>query len=181
MDRSIRTLRILAIVLAAFGFLLSYSISVRSSGMAEGLAVGDQELQRFKAEIGYRQPQVSSGIKGTYESFNEDYGYLAALFSILVLAALFLHIKNQFFEKEISAAILVQVLCVFSTIFIFLKLRELIVSKSSFLIDRSFFEVPRNFFANATITYDWILMVLVLLVAVLQVVGLVLHAINRKV
>lgn len=74
----------MTIAFAILGVLISYSISIRSYGMDEGLSAGEHELKEFKTEIGYREPQFVFGQgKGTYEYFFEEYGYLAALFSFL--------------------------------------------------------------------------------------------------
>lgn len=108
----IGTLRKLAMALAALGVLIAYSISIRSHGMAEGLIVGEHELKEFKAEIGYGESGISFGpIAGTYEIFAREYGYLAALFGLLLLSALFIQIKDQYFKKEFWAALWMHILC----------------------------------------------------------------------
>ena len=161
--------------------LISYSISIRSHGMAEGLSVGEQELKDYKVGIGYGESGINFGpIEGTYETFVKEYGYLSALFSLLLLSVLFIQIKDQFFMKEFWAALWMHLLCVFLAVLILLKLYELIFIKSPAAIEQSFFDVPRNFFAKATITYDWILVVLVAIVTVLHFVSFIVNVNNGK-
>lgn len=58
----------LSIAIAVIGFLISFAISYKSQGMAEGLIVGEKELKEFKKQIHYDTSNpFSGGVRGTYE------------------------------------------------------------------------------------------------------------------
>lgn len=160
----------ISITLAVIGFLMSFAISYRSYGLAEGLTVGKQELEEFKTQIGYDTIQFSGGIGGTYDHFAIDYGWLSWLFGICVVAILLSRIK-----LHIPTVIIGFALTGLSAFFILYKLRILIRDKGG--VESSFWEAPRNAFAHLTITYDWILFAITFLLIAIQLSVIVL---NRK-
>lgn len=157
------------ITLAVIGFLMSFAISYRSYGLAEGLTVGEQELEEFKTEIGYVSAISSSGrASGTYDDFAVDYGWLSLLVGICVVAILLIRI-----EFHIQATIISYALAGLSVLLILYKLRILIRDKA--WVEPYFWEVPRNAFAHLTITYDWILIAITTLLIAIQLSAIVLR------
>lgn len=158
----------MSVTLAVIGFLMSFAISYRSYGLAEGLTLGEKELEEFKTEIGYEAAiRFSGGIGGTYDHFAVDYGWLSWLFGICVVAILLIRI-----ELHIHATIISYALAGLSVLLVLHKLRILIRDKT--WVEPYFWETPRNAFAHLTITYDWILIAITLLLIAIQLSVIVL-------
>lgn len=158
----------LSITLAVIGFLMSFAISYRSYGLAEGLTVGEQELGAFKTKIGYDTSlKFSGGMGGTYDHFAIDYGWLSWMFGVCVVAILLSRIKIN-----IPYVIIGFILAGLSLFIILYKLRILIRDKRG--VESYFWEAPRNAFAQLIITYDWILVAIALLLIAVQLSVIVL-------
>ena len=139
-----------AIALALLGFLMTFAISYRSAGMAEGLQVGDANLDEFRTEIGYKKIQFSGDGEGTYVGFARYYGWLTWLFGIVTLSTLVGRVQQQ-----APLAMTGLVIALVSGLLILYQLRQLIRDKA--FMEPYFWEAPRNRFAFQTIIYDWLL------------------------
>jgi hypothetical protein len=163
----------ISITLAVVGFLMSFAISCRSYGLAEGLTIGEQELEVFKTKIGYDTIRLSGGIGGTYDHFAIDYFWLLILFG--VCGAVLILIRS---ELHIYITITGYVLSGSAVLLLLYKLRILIRDKA--FVDQQFWEAPRNAFAHSTVTYDWILITITFLLIVSQLNILILQM-NKKI
>lgn len=157
-----------AIALALLGFLATFAISYRSAGLADGLAIGEAELDDFKASIGHGDKiRFSADGEGTYAGFARRYGWIAGLFGIATLALLISR-----FQKQAQVTMAGLAIAVLSSLFILYQLRQLIRDKT--LMEPYFWEAPRNRFAFQTITYDWLMVgltcFLVISIVVLSIV-----------
>ncbi len=140
-----------AIMLAMIGFLATFAISYQSAGLAEGLTVGEMELDEFKASVGdASRIQFASDGEGTYVRFARDYGLMAWLFGIATLSMLVGR-----FQKHEQITLTGLAVASISLLFILYKLRLLIRDKA--IMEPYFWEAPRNAFAHSTIAFDWIL------------------------
>lgn len=140
-----------AIVLAMIGFFATFAISYRSAGLAEGLTVGEIELNEFKASIGNASKvHFAADGEGTYFRFARDYDLMTWLFGLAVLSM----IAGRF-QQRTKGAVVVFAVTLVSFTFILYKLSLLIRDKA--IMESYFWEAPRNRFAYQTITYDWLL------------------------
>ncbi len=137
--------------------------------IAEGLAVGEKELEQFKSDIGY-DPGIrfSGAIGGTYDHFAVDYGWLACLYGICIAAILLTRWGVHPHVINIS-----NVFAGLSFLLILYTLRILIRDKA--MVESFFWEGPRNAFAQLTITYDWLLVVLTVFLISLQLTVIILR------
>jgi hypothetical protein len=140
--------------------------------MAEGLTIGEQELEVFKTKVGYDTILFSGGIGGTYDHFAIDYFWLFILFGICV--AVLILVRS---ELHIYITITGYALSGLSVLLLLYKLRILIRDKA--IVEQPFWDAPRNAFAHSTITYDWVLVAITLLLVVSQLSILILQ-INKK-
>lgn len=142
---------------------MSFALSQRSYGLAEGLNVGEAELAEFKAEIGYETKlQFSGEGLGTYEQLANDYGWISFGFGLCVLALVLIRLE---FHTQIT--IYSYAFAGLSVLLILYKLRNLIRDKGN--VESFFWEGPRNAFAQLTISYDWTLVTIVFLMVVSQI------------
>lgn len=140
-----------AIMFAVIGFLATFAISYQSAGLAEGLTVGEMELDEFKASIGDTSKiHFAADGEGTYVRFARDYGLMAWLFGIATLSML-----AGRFQKNGQITMSGSVAALVSCLLILYKLRLLIRDKA--IMEPYLWEAPRNAFAHSTIVYDWIL------------------------
>jgi hypothetical protein len=140
-----------AIMLAVIGLLATFAISYQSAGLAEGLSVGEMELDEFKASIGDTSKiHFAADGAGTYARLARDYGLMACLFGIATLSMLVGRFQKHG-QITMSGSVAVLVSC----LLILYKLRLLIRDKA--IMEPHFWEAPRNAFAHSTIAYDWII------------------------
>jgi uncharacterized membrane protein YkvI len=158
-----------AILLAMIGFLATFAISYQSAGLAEGLSVGEMELDEFKASIGdTSKVHFAADGEGTYIRFARDYGLMAWLFGVATLSML-----AGRFQKHGQITLAGLVAAIVSLLFILYKLRLLIRDKA--IVEHYFWEAPRNAFAHSTVAYDWILVGISLSMMVCLATALILR------
>ena len=157
-----------ALLLAFMGFLISFGLCFQSIGRDQGALIHEQLMDEHRVANG--EETVSFSVSGprTYEYLRSHYGLIALFFGAFFVAKMS---ESTSFYKELSGKVISQVTCFSSLILVSLNLRTLLVDKS--LVDEYFWAAPMNNFARLTITYDWLLVTTVFILAGLQVVSLV--------
>ena len=164
MERKQWLLSRVTLIVAICGFLLSFAMTFQSLGLSQGLNIGDKELDEYRESIGQNTIKFSvSGGKGcgTYCELAARYGLVSSLFLMVGAAAAFQR-RNQSPRRKAIAGIVILT----SSGFVLCILWGLIRIKQ--WVDEGFWEAPRNAFAQLTITFDWVLVPLTIMIASLQ-------------
>ena len=145
-----KTIAAAALIFALGGFFLSAALSFQSVGLAQGLTIGDTQLEEYRAQQGIR---FSGQGYETYDRVASEYRMLALLFFIVAGLCL---VQLIFGER---LGMLIPVSCLLFSAMIVINLQAQIRDKS--LIEEWVLDAPRNGFFKMTMTYDWVLVVLV--------------------
>ena len=164
MKRFANMLPIVSVILGIGAFLLCFAISFQSWGVEQGLVAGEIELDEYRSIFGDQRINFSGGVSRTYERLSSEYGFLSVLFLALVLGNVTLLIsRNVQLNQVIFGGIVFAILLILYRLWIMIRDKE--------IVGPYFWEAARNQFAKLTITYDWILVITVLILLGIQVLG----------
>jgi hypothetical protein len=173
-------------VAAACGFLISFAITFQSIGLSQGLNIGDKEFEEYLRRIELDQISftvfggtcaaycsVSGGPCGEYCYLSSIYAIICFLFTVILVASLLWTCSRNtrtmpivFMPTMIALALMLY------------NLQFLLRTK---LIEESFFRgIPRNAFAELTITYDWVFISLAVFLFGLHAVSVILWIKDAK-
>lgn len=130
--------------------------------------MGERELEEHMKTHTEERISFSGGVTTTYGYLSNRYGIIAFLLAIFSLAK---WSERIFLYKESGLKVLSH-LTSFSMLILLVFILEAMI-RSKRVVEEWFYEFPQNTLARLSASYDWVLLVVVLILFVLQLFTLV--------
>ncbi len=156
-----KKLALISLPVAVLGVLICVAITFQSIGMSQGLDVGDRALREYQLEKGENIIDFGVAIENSYDYVGRRYLWQSMLFGI-VAAAIIFQLRARDWVSTYAA---LGTVCLSCLLIVYIA-SKLISDKG--MVEGSFYDDPRNAFLRQTITFDWLLIGIAIVLSALQ-------------